>query len=238
MKRNAAPPQNTNWHVPALFLFGVVFLLILLWVVFSHPALTYPECVLVKVILALAAAGIGAIVPGTISTNAPGIAKAGGAAAFFVIVLALFNCPSTSPNPANTGQASGGSPAPTPKEPQPPKKQEWHTEDESGSQYKVVWRIDPACHETDRQDAKHICQFAHTQTSFAGDNTPYDQWNISLEAPGPVYDVECEPLGSNEFNEVKGVTKGENDGNFARCRGWINGGDGEIKMTVLYKQKW
>jgi hypothetical protein len=41
-------------------------------------------------------------------------------------------------------------------------------------------------------------------------------------------------LGSNEFNEIKGDTKGKGDSNIARCSGWINGGDGEIRMTVRY----
>src|ERR1035438_9453935 len=111
----------------------------------------------------------------------------------------------------------------------------WHTEDEKGIAYSLSWLIDPACRDVGSQDDKHRCHFVRTQTSFAGDNTPYDQWNLSLEAPGPVYDVTCVPTGSNEFNEVKGNTKGVPDGNLGRCSGWINGGDAPIRMTVLYK---
>lgn len=113
--------------------------------------------------------------------------------------------------------------------------QTWHTDDEKGIPYSLTWSIDPACQQTQKIDAAHGCHFVRTQQSFAGDNTPYDQWNLSLEAPGPVYDVTCAPTGSNEFNEVKGNTKGQPSGNFGRCSGWINGGDAEIRMTVLYK---
>jgi hypothetical protein len=45
--------------------------------------LTYDECVVTKVVLSLAAAGIGAIIPGTISAKAGGFAKAGGSRDFF-----------------------------------------------------------------------------------------------------------------------------------------------------------
>jgi len=113
--------------------------------------------------------------------------------------------------------------------------QTWHTEDEKGIPYSLTWSIDPACRQTQKIDATHGCHFVRTQQSFAGDNTPYDQWNLSLGAPGPTYDVTCEPTGSNEFNEIKGNTKGHPDGNVGRCSGWINGGDAEIRMTVLYK---
>jgi hypothetical protein len=111
----------------------------------------------------------------------------------------------------------------------------WHTEDEKGIPYSLTWSVDPACRQAQKIDAQHGCHFVHTQQSFAGDNTPYDQWNLSLEAPGPVYDVTCQPTGSNEFNEIKGNPKGHPDGNVGRCSGWINGGDAEIRMTVLYK---
>jgi hypothetical protein len=128
--------------------------------------------------------------------------------------------------------------SPGPKTDEEPKKPEWHTEDENGNKYVVVWRMDPACHRADPNDTKHLCNFTHTQMSFAGDNTPYDHWNIKVEPPGPVVDVLCETTGTNEFNEVKGVTKGDIDGKFASCSGWINGGDADIKLTAWYKQKW
>jgi hypothetical protein len=87
------------WQLSTLFIFGVVFLAVLLWLVFLHPKLTYDECKVVKVVLSLAAAGIGAIIPGTISAKAGGFAKAGGAAAFFLIVFFRYDCPTNEPHP-------------------------------------------------------------------------------------------------------------------------------------------
>lgn len=83
-----------NWRLPTLFIFGVVFLAVLLWFVFLHPKLTYDECIVEKVVLSLAAAGIVAIIPGTISAKAGGFAKAGGAlhASTFRRTLTLLSC--------------------------------------------------------------------------------------------------------------------------------------------------
>jgi hypothetical protein len=92
-------PEMKNWQLPTVFVFGVVFLAVLLWLVFLHPNLTYDECIVVKVVLSLAAAGIGAIIPGTISANAGGFAKAGGAAAFFRIVFFRYDYPKNEPHP-------------------------------------------------------------------------------------------------------------------------------------------
>jgi class 3 adenylate cyclase len=151
------------------------------------------------------------------------------------ILSAVFYSRHMRPSLDRASNASGVSSIP--KTDEESRKLEWRTEDENGNQYKIVWRVDPACRESERQDAKHLCEFVRTQRFFPGDNTPYDRWNISLEAPGPVYDAHCEPTGTNEFNEVKGNTKGDIEGNIARCSGWINGGDAEIQMTVLYKQR-
>ncbi len=112
-----------------------------------------------------------------------------------------------------------------------------HTEDREGNQYVITWEVDPACQHF-QPDSNHRCTFTHTQTSFAGDNTRYDHWDISLKAPGPVSEVSCQATGSNEFNEVKGDTRGELEGEWARCRGWINGGDSNIRLTAHYQRLW
>jgi hypothetical protein len=112
-----------------------------------------------------------------------------------------------------------------------------HTEDKDGNKYVVNWQMDPACHNF-VADATHRCKFTHTQMSFAGDNTPYDHWDLSVQAPGAVYAVECQTVASNEFNEIKGDTRGEIDGSWARCKGWINGGDGPVNVHAFYKQSW
>src|SRR4029077_524775 len=101
--------QQKQWHLLALFGFGIVFISVLLWLLFLRPAISQAQCYLVRIVLALAAAGIGAIIPGTISANAPGVAKAGGAAAFFVIVLAVYSCPAD-PRPVQPEKSSAPNP--------------------------------------------------------------------------------------------------------------------------------
>jgi hypothetical protein len=124
------------------------------------------------------------------------------------------------------GSTSAIPPAPT-----------FHDADQAGNKNVINWDPDPNCSHFDNAP-NHRCNFTHTQTTFAGDNTPYDHWELKLEAPGPVTSVLCQPTGGNEFNQVKGDTKGEIDGHWATCQGWINGGDAPIHMTVYYQQKW
>jgi MFS family permease len=69
------------------FVFGVVFILLLLVVVFIHPNPSPVQYLVIRVVLALAAAGVAAILPGTISTEYPDWARAGGALAVFLIVF-------------------------------------------------------------------------------------------------------------------------------------------------------
>ncbi len=127
----------------------------------------------------------------------------------------------------------------TGKRPEPPAPQAptFHDTDRDGNKYVVNWDSDPNCSGFDHA-ASHRCNFTHTQMSFAGDNTPYDHWDLKFEAPGPVTSVICQTTGSNEFNQVKGDNKGEIDGHWARCQGWINGGDAPIHMTAYYQQHW
>lgn len=231
----SAPPPKTAWHLPALFIFGVIFLLILLWLLFLHPSLSHPQCSLVRIILGLAAAGIGAIVPGTISTNAPGIVKAGGAAAFFVVVLIFFDCPTSPVASVNDSTAPMVKPVEPPKEPE----LQWHTEDKEGMPYKIVWQIDPACKKTASLDGTHHCDFSRPQVHIGGSIDPFDHWNISVDAPGPVYDVQCKK-GDHQLYQDKTDTntKGEIEGKTGRCQGWINGGDDEVTITALYRERW
>jgi hypothetical protein len=113
----------------------------------------------------------------------------------------------------------------------------FHDADREGNKYVVNWDSDPNCSNFDHAP-NHRCNFTHTQMKFAGDNTPYDHWDLKFEAPGPVASVVCQPTGSNEFNQVKGDTKGEIDGHWATCQGWINGGDAPIHMAAYYRQIW
>ena len=76
----------------AAFAFGVVFIGVMLIVAIFYPQPTRFQEFTFRLILALAAAGIGAILPGLIVANVGKFVRAGGAAAFFVIVF-WFNPP-------------------------------------------------------------------------------------------------------------------------------------------------
>jgi uncharacterized integral membrane protein len=74
------------------FLFGAVVLIILLIVAVFDRKPTPLGILIYRVLLALAAAGIGAVIPGLISVTVSSIIRAGGAIALFVIVF-WFNPP-------------------------------------------------------------------------------------------------------------------------------------------------
>ncbi|MCB1157165.1 MAG: hypothetical protein H7A25_07095 [Leptospiraceae bacterium] len=81
--------QSTSSHTAervAAFIFGVVFVLILLFVVIFLKEPTEFQKNIITIVLALAGAGIGAMLPGSLNVNASGIVKAGGAIAVFVII--------------------------------------------------------------------------------------------------------------------------------------------------------
>ncbi len=70
----------------AVFAFGIVFVVTLLVIAIAFPTPTSFQYEVFKVVLALAAAGIAAMIPGLLGINVPGI-KAGGALAVFVLVM-------------------------------------------------------------------------------------------------------------------------------------------------------
>jgi tetratricopeptide (TPR) repeat protein len=73
----------------AAYFFGVVFVVVILTfaVFFAQP--TEFQIFVFRIVLALAAAGIGAVIPGFISVNVGPYVKAGGAIALFVIIYFL-----------------------------------------------------------------------------------------------------------------------------------------------------
>jgi hypothetical protein len=75
------------------FIFGVVFVVVLLVVSFSVPNPTPFQFIVFKVVLALAVAGVAAMIPGFIEFNIPTYVRAGGALAVFAIVF--FKNPAT-----------------------------------------------------------------------------------------------------------------------------------------------
>lgn len=89
----------------AAFIFGVIFVVVMLYMTWFVPNPTPTQWFTFRVVLALAAAGVGALLPGLISVNAPPYVRAGGALALFVLVF-WFNPPklvSDAQPPGNSG---------------------------------------------------------------------------------------------------------------------------------------
>lgn len=74
----------------ALFLFGVFFIIVMLAMAVAIPNPTPLQWRVFGLVLALIAAGIGAVIPGVIRIQVTPWVRGGGAAAFFVLVY-LFN---------------------------------------------------------------------------------------------------------------------------------------------------
>jgi hypothetical protein len=81
-----------NWEKLTAFGFGIIFIAVLLVIAFMIPTPTVTQWFVFRVVLALAAAGFGAIVPGLIVINVSNVVRAGGAIALFVLVY-WFNPP-------------------------------------------------------------------------------------------------------------------------------------------------
>jgi len=71
----------------AVFIFGVVFITALLILSVAFPQPTFWQYQLFRIVLSLAAAGVAAMIPGSIEVSASKWVKAGGAIAVFVLVL-------------------------------------------------------------------------------------------------------------------------------------------------------
>jgi hypothetical protein len=88
----AAPVHRDTGHIEryAVFAFGVIFLIAILVLVIWIPRPTIAQFFAFRLTLALAASGVGALMPGFISLEQPlphkGLLRAGGALALFVLV--------------------------------------------------------------------------------------------------------------------------------------------------------
>src|SRR5260370_23409273 len=74
------------------FAFGVVFVVVMLVIEIWIPRPTETQWFIFRVVLALAAGGVGALIPGLINVQAGPYVRAGGALALFVLVY-WFNPP-------------------------------------------------------------------------------------------------------------------------------------------------
>lgn len=89
---NSSSPPHRNWEIAAAFSFGVIFLATVLALVVIIPSPTELQIFVFRLVLALAAGGVGAVLPGFIVVRATPYARAGGALALFVMVYS-FNPP-------------------------------------------------------------------------------------------------------------------------------------------------
>jgi hypothetical protein len=112
----------------------------------------------------------------------------------------------------------------------------------SAAAQSITWETRPNC-----KDAPfaygHVCEINLTPTTIGNDNTPYNQWTLSVWVPGIVTAVTCQLTGSNQFEywaafggPKRNPFPGEFYGNVGFCRGWINGGEAPVIMTVYYRR--
>jgi hypothetical protein len=118
------------------FVFGAIFIITILvfTAVVKDPSPT--EVWTYRIILALAAAGVAAILPGFIDIKYKGFVQAGGAIGVFVLILLAFPAPDTAPKPGSPSSA------PPNAEAQAPQEVVWPTEDADFAARKYVDLVD------------------------------------------------------------------------------------------------
>lgn len=99
-----------NWQRLAAFGCGVLFVALMLIIVIAIPNPSATQWFVFRVVLALAAAGVGAVIPGLVVVNVSKVVRAGGAIALFVLVYLLNPPQLVVPAPHSTPiqQSSGG----------------------------------------------------------------------------------------------------------------------------------
>lgn len=78
--------EAKTWQVVAAFSFGVVFVVAILAIAIYRPNPTPFEYTIFRIVISLAAAGVGAIIPGFLNVSFKNLLRAGGALALFVVV--------------------------------------------------------------------------------------------------------------------------------------------------------
>jgi energy-coupling factor transporter transmembrane protein EcfT len=78
------PAHKTQ--ITLAFIFGVVFISLILAIAVFIPQPSLFQYQVFRIVLALAAGGVGAVIPGVLNVNIPKILTAGGALAVFVVV--------------------------------------------------------------------------------------------------------------------------------------------------------
>jgi hypothetical protein len=78
-----------TWEKISIFAFGIVFIVVLLLIAVAIPDPTHYQVRVFNTVLALAAAGVAALIPGFINIRFKNVIRAGGAAAVFALVYLL-----------------------------------------------------------------------------------------------------------------------------------------------------
>ena len=84
------PVSRYGWELKAIFAFGVAFMVVIVIIAITLPRPTEFQQLIFRVVFALAAAGVGALVPGFLTLKYKNILRAGGGLAVFAIVY-FFN---------------------------------------------------------------------------------------------------------------------------------------------------
>ena len=84
------PTHRARWELKAIFAFGVIFVMVMILVAIYLPQPTTFQQTIFRTVLSLAAAGVGALVPGFLIIRYKNFLRAGGALAVFAIVF-FFN---------------------------------------------------------------------------------------------------------------------------------------------------
>ena len=82
--------MSLTWEKLAIFIFGVVFVSVLVLIAIAIPRPTEFQTMVFRIVLSLSAAGVGALVPGLLTVKISSWVRAGGAMAVLVIVY-FFN---------------------------------------------------------------------------------------------------------------------------------------------------
>lgn len=79
-------PAKANFQIITGFTFGVIFLIAIIVLAIFFPEPTEFQNQVFRSVLALAAAGVAAMIPGTLGVEIPRFVRAGGAIAVFVLI--------------------------------------------------------------------------------------------------------------------------------------------------------
>src|SRR6266481_4054305 len=77
--------KGRDWERPAIFVFGVAFVICLIALAIFFPNPSAFQYATFKTVLALAAAGVAALIPGLLNIDLPAV-RAGGALAVLILV--------------------------------------------------------------------------------------------------------------------------------------------------------